>query len=253
MKSSFALVTLALICFPLAASGYAFGTATPDGKSVRQNQIAGTPVIWSIPQQSFVLNFGGDFDNSAVVAMEAWNAVGTPLQWRVSDVAAPPCNGADHINSAGWSTLTCDDSAFGDAIAVTKRSYEKIGDTWYLTDTDIVADQNENWAIYSGPVRQNVRDFQRVITHELGHALGLDHPDDAGQNVIALMNSKINDIDTLQADDINGVTALYSGITGTATNSSGQSTRSSGAGSDWLLPLLALAVLRRRRYSRSSA
>ena len=244
------LAAAALSGMPTLAAGYAFGTATPDGQSVQQNQVTGNPVIWNIPQQTFVFNFGGGYDDSAVAAMDAWNAVATPLQWSLGSVAAPPCNGGDHINSAGWSTRTCDHTAFGDAIAVTKRSYEKIGDTWYLADTDIVADQSQSWGIYSGPARQNAQDFQRVILHELGHALGLDHPDDAGQTVTAIMNSKINDIDSLQKDDRDGITALYSGITGSATNTANQTASSAGGGGGWAIPLMAFAAWLQRRKAR---
>ena len=241
------LVAVVMSVVPTLAAGYAFGTATPDGQSVQQNQVSGNPVIWNIPQQTFIFNFGGDYDNSAIVAMDDWNAVGTPLQWTLGNIAAVPCNSADHINSAGWSTLTCDHSAFGDAIAVTKRSYEKIGDNWYLADADIVADQSLTWKIYSGPIQQPAQDFQRVILHELGHALGLDHPDDAGQSVTAIMNSKINDIDSLQKDDRDGITALYSGVTGSATNTANQTASSNGGGGGWLMPMLTFAAWLRRR------
>ena len=41
--------------------------------------------------------------------------------------------------------------------------------------------------------------------------LGLDHPDENGQRVTALMNSIIGNLDALTADDIAGALSLYGG------------------------------------------
>ena len=49
-----------------------------------------------------------------------------------------------------------------------------------------------------------------LLIHELGHALGLGHPDEAGQEVVAIMNSYLS-VDTVQPDDIAGARALYGG------------------------------------------
>ena len=59
-------------------------------------------------------------------------------------------------------------------------------------------------------------DIRRVTIHELGHVLGLDHPDQATppQTVTAVMNSSESDTDTMQADDIAGAQGLYGGLGG---------------------------------------
>ena len=54
-----------------------------------------------------------------------------------------------------------------------------------------------------------VYDIHRVFLHEFGHVLGLDHPDDYVQKVVAIMNSVISDLDSLATDDMNGAISLY--------------------------------------------
>jgi hypothetical protein len=245
-----------LLGLPALAAGYAFTSMTADGTS-KQNQSSGQPIIWNIPQQSFTFNFnlnnnGPDYNASAVSAMEEWNRVKTSLQYQRGTNGAQTC-ATDGFNSAGWSTVTCSKQNFGDALAVTQRTFNKIGDTWYLSEADIALNQARNWQIYTGALNPNVQDFHRVILHELGHALGLDHPDDAGQNVVAIMNSHTSDIYTLQADDKNGIAYLYSGNSTTTSNSANQSGGSSsgsgGGGGDFAILLLAALFLRRESSS----
>lgn len=255
------LPAAALLSLPTLAAGFAYTASTPDG--IRQNQSSGQPIIWSVPQQSFVFNFnelGPDFNANAISAMEDRNGVGTPLQYQLGTTAGQACDSSDQINSASWSTTTCNGQQFGDALAVTKRSYQKIGDTWYLNDADIFLDKppSRSWVPhYAGPLRQDpntgqqIRDFRRVILHELGHALGLDHPDDAQQIVAAIMNSHTSDIDSLRQDDGKGINSLYSGnATSNIANQTVESNGGGGGGGDFVITLLALAAMLMRPVKR---
>jgi hypothetical protein len=80
-----------------------------------------------------------------------------------------------------------------------------------FTEQDIVFNSNLTWDSYRGGLRGNTRDLRRVALHELGHVLGLDHPDEAvpPQAVVAIMNSTVSSLDTLMEDDIAGVKTLY--------------------------------------------
>jgi len=218
-----------LSCFsclmPSTVFAYAY-VAQIGGPQVQpqRNSFFGDPVVWPDPDVAITLNFESDFNTSTEAAMGQWNAVGTALQFRTGFTSAQPCNN-DGVNAAGWRLLTCSNALFGDALAITLRNYRYNNDTglWEMQDADIIIDQSQPWApSFAGPLT-SVLDFRRVILHELGHALGLEHPDEAGQSVDAIMNSSVSDTRTLQADDEQGIIFLY-GASGGASNTSSNST-----------------------------
>lgn len=100
---------------------------------------------------------------------------------------------------------------FGDGVLAVATGWSFSGGR--KTESDVVFNRNEDWNSYRGNLR-SVNDILRVAIHEFGHTLGLDHPDEQGQNVDAIMNSTVSNRDGLAADDINGARSLYgAGIT----------------------------------------
>jgi len=254
---------LCLICLPPAAGAFAFfgqPSAGGSGPQPLQTDTNVTPVVWPDAKVvvAMTLNFSGAYKDSMLDAMQtSWNAVGTPLQFQEGVSTAQPCdnapgsNAADGINAAGFRQTTCADQAFGDALAVTQVTHVRRNGTWELSDTDIMVDQSRPWiAQRAGQLQPGTYDFHRVVIHELGHALGLEHPNDAGETVTAIMNSQVSGIETLQTDDIQGIEFLYEG---TDSRTSSASQRDSG-GADASLGVLSLlgwgarrAFYRRRR------
>jgi hypothetical protein len=101
--------------------------------------------------------------------------------------------------------------------ALTRKSYVQRAGHFFLVEAHVLLNANLCWNAYAGPLRQCAAplshspaiDIQRVVLHELGHVLGLEHPDDVGQTVVALMNSHLSDVDTLMQDDRDGAVFLY--------------------------------------------
>lgn len=137
--------------------------------------------------------------------MRRWNERTTFTFYGQPGTAADPCRD-DGLNTIGFRRNACGFAFGSTTLAITYSLFFYDGT---LQETDIVFNDNEAWDIYDGPLRLQVTDFTRVATHELGHALGLDHED----RVPSIMSTLVGELTLPQKDDIEGVAALYGGQT----------------------------------------
>jgi Matrixin len=191
----------------------------------------GTPIAW-VKDRTVVmqLSLGSgtrnlrdgftSFNDSAIDALKTWNpylgaegSLHLQFSW-VKNSPVTPAPGDDEMS------VIFDNKVFGDnfgtgVLAVTLLAYRNGN----FEETDTVFNNAISWDSYRGPLTPPVFDFHRVAIHEFGHTVGLDHPDQAQpkQTVVAIMNSRVSDLDTLAQDDINGAAAIYG--TGPAYNS----------------------------------
>ena len=146
------------------------------------------------------------FNQVAASAMSTWNNHTDLVTFNAVDNSTMP-----RVENDGFNSVFFDSSEFGRRLDGNTLA---IATSWYQVSTgnklegDLVFNNTVSWNSYRGGLRAS-HDFNRVALHEFGHILGLDHPDQNGQRVTALMNSEITNLDSLTADDIAGARALY--------------------------------------------
>lgn len=146
----------------------------------------------------------------AEVAMGEWNAAIADVQFSAVRNSTAALGAPNGVNNVFFGSSVYGDSWGAGVLAVTITYTSGLR----RVESDVVFKSSLPWDSYRGALRASA-DFKRVALHEFGHVLGLNHPDEAGQTVIALMNSTVSNVDGLTADDVAGAQAGYGASSGT--------------------------------------
>lgn len=113
-----------------------------------------------------------------------------------------PASTVDRVNVFGWDVLRNENANYS---AVTKSWWIGPG----LIDADIVMNTSQPWTLPQ---------LEGIMTHEIGHALGLAHSDVSASVMFASPYHSSSYMATLRGDDASGCAALYGAATSADSN-----------------------------------
>ena len=151
--------------------------------------------------------WGPCWDDVVTHAMNAWNAAGSHFRFQIASPSqtADPCDDQDGISTVGWSPNLCgitDQYASPGSVLGTARLRSP-------REFDVVFNSSRRWRAHRESRRYSDPNLYHVALHELGHVVGLGHPNRHGQSVVSVMNTDAGWVVELQPDDIQGAIALH--------------------------------------------
>jgi hypothetical protein len=176
---------LCLACTSLVPlPSHAFTYDVLAGPVIVQHQSTGAPLVWPTTPIPIRLELGNagrvlmnsttSWDDNAASALAEWTAV-APLLLQQSD--APTV--------VRWSDAQ---EHLGSMVATTQKEYRVVNGRLAIVRATTILNAEICWDAYNGPLQPTLcqghlaprMDVRRVVLHELGHVLGLEHPDEGG-------------------------------------------------------------------------
>lgn len=215
------------------------------------NVVSGTPAFWARRLIICILSAGISADAGAYCLENSWPA-GSPITVKLYDIdglfvgldadaaGRAVARALDNWNENGlaevrmtYGGVTTSAGTWGDGIVLVRETSDCNKCIPGMTGSPACNDPNDtggdrsdcniwieynqnscpqhNWGFYPNSTT-GIDDFQAVVTHELGHCIGITHPSycsDSGKGVMGGGGSQFSDQRYVSRDDVQGLIAHY--------------------------------------------
>ncbi len=208
MRATVAAIVLAVVLSPFGLRAWSYCTLP---SSWPGGQIT---MSYNLGPSGQLINGTTSWAQNAESAMSEWSSVSSSFRFISGGDSGAGGGSNDGINNIIFADRAGGDPFEEDVLALTLTRTVRPGES---SESDIILNRDVQWNAYDGPLRVSndgtaIFDVRRVLLHELGHVLGLAHPDDTcDQTLDAVMNAQTSDTDRLTTDDRNGLSFIYAG------------------------------------------
>lgn len=193
------------LCLGIAANAVAYTRilSASTGVGAHWPSMSTAPINYFINQQgSDQINNDSEF-LAVHAAFQTWANVPTAnVRFNYLGPAVISAGSADSVNLVSFNDKTYPFPS--GTLAVTLSYFSR--STGIMSEGDILFNPNQSWSTSGQPGRY---DIQSILTHEIGHFLGLDHSGMVSSVMVPFGIPGSVDQRTLQYDDIAGISEIY--------------------------------------------